>query len=167
MSADHHQSITPGDGAVALRSFPRRYRSLVLPIADTAVEAQAHQVGPQGVSAIELVADTVRTWLIQREALRQTQVHDFPLFHPAVLHADQRHWHNPVVESAESALDQLDDLAADLADDIAAIHGDAWFRSGTVAGGESVTALQLLEAAVSVGADNLRLIERTLAAVRN
>jgi hypothetical protein len=167
MASSNQQPVVPSDGAVALRSFPRRYRSLVLPALDPVVEALAHQVGPEGVSAVELVADTVRTWLIQREAMRQTQIHDFPLFHPAVLHADQRHWHNPVLESADSALAQLEDLATEFADDINAIHGDAWFRSGTVAGGESVTALQLLEAAVNVGADNLRQIERTLAAIRN
>ena len=167
MVSDGAQPIAPGDAVVALRSFPRRYRALVLPVADPVVEARAQQVGPGGVSAVELVADTVRTWLIQREALRQTQVHDFPLFHPAVLHADERHWHTPVVESAESALEQLEDLAGEFAADVEAIRGDAWFRSGTIAGGATVTALQLLEAAVSVGADNLRQIERTLAAITN
>ena len=159
--------IAPSDAAIALRSFPRRYRALVLPIADPAVEARSQQVGPEGVSALELMADTVRTWLIQREALRQTQVHDFPIFHPAILDPAERNWHNPVVDSCDAVLDQLTDLASDLADDLGTIHGDQWYRSGTVAGAGSVTALEILDAAVVVGAENLRRIERTLAAIRN
>jgi hypothetical protein len=62
---------------------------------------------------------------------------------------------------------QLEDLAADLAGDLDSIHGDQWFRSGTIAGAGSVTALEILDAAVLVGAENLRFIERTLAAIRN
>jgi len=162
-----HQPISPSDGAIALRSFPRRYRALVLPIDDPVVEAQAQQVGPAGVSAADLVSDTIRTWLIQREALRQTQVHDFPLFHPAILDPGQRNWHSPALESVESMLVQLEDLAGDLAEDLDSIHGDQWFRSGTIAGAGSVTALEILDAAVLVGAENLRFIERTLAAIRN
>lgn len=139
----------------------------MLPADDPAVEARAQQVGPDGVSALELVADTVRTWLIQREALRQTQVHDFPIFHPAIIHAEQRQWHTAVMGSASSMLDELTDLASEFADDLSAIRGDQWFRSGRIAGGDQVTALQIVDAAVTVGAANLRQIERTLAAIRN
>ena len=160
-------SIAPNDAAIALRSFPRRYRALLGPVADPVVEAQALQIGPEGVSAVDLAADTVRTWLIQREALRQTQVHDFPLFHPAVLDPAERNWHTAVVDSCDSVLEQLTDLAGEFADDTGSVHGDQWYRSGTIAGGGSATALQILDAAVSVGADNLRRIERTLAAVRS
>ncbi|MBU6329044.1 MAG: hypothetical protein KGR18_03700 [Acidobacteria bacterium] len=167
MATNDSRPVAPTDAQIALRSFPRRYRSLVLPAEDPVIEAQAQQIGPEGVSALELLADTVRTWLIQREALRQTQVHDFPIFHAAVIRADQRHWHNPVLDSVASALEQLDELAGALADDAAAIHGDAWFRSGTIAGGESVTALQILDAAVVVGAENLQRMERTLRSIRS
>jgi hypothetical protein len=161
------QPIAPSDAAIALKSFPRRYRTLLAPITDPIVEAQALQIGPEGVSALDIAADTVRTWLIQREALRQTQVHDFPLFHPAVLDPAERNWHSAMMESCDAVLDHLSDLAGEFADDLGSIHGDQWFRSGTVAGGGSATALQILDAAVSVGAENLRRIERTLAAVRN
>ncbi len=167
MPSDGPHPMAPGDAVVALRTFPRRYRALVLPAEDPVVEAQAHQVGPEGVSAVDLVGDTVRSWLIQREALRQTQINDFPIFHGAVVDADQRHWHNPVLEGVQEAITQLEDLAIELATDAASIRGDAWFRSGTIAGGRSVNALDLLDAAVAVGADNLRRIERTLAAVRS
>ncbi|CAB4940342.1 MAG: hypothetical protein F2520_03185 [Actinobacteria bacterium] len=166
MTADH-TPIAPSDATIALRSFPRRYSALVLPIADPVMEARSQQVGPEGVSALELTADTVRTWLIQREALRQTQVHDFPIFHPAILDPAERNWHNPVVDSCDAVLDQLADLATDLADDLGSIHGDQWYRSGTIAGGGSVTALEILDAAVVVGAENLRRIERILASIRN
>lgn len=162
-----HQPISPGDASIALQSFPRRYRALVLPMDDPVVEAEAQQVGPAGVSAADLVSDTVRTWLIQREALRQTQVHDFPLFHPAIVDPEQRHWHSPAVGSVDSMLVQLEDLAIDLAEDLSAIRGDQWYRSGTIAGAGPVTALEILDAAVTVGSENLRMIERTLASIRN
>lgn len=159
--------IAPGDATIALRSFPRRYRTELLPADEPVFEAEAQQLGPDGWSAVEIATDTLRTWLIQREALRQTQLSDFPIFHPAVIDPTARHWQTPIHETCASVLEQLDDLAADLADDIGRISGDQWHRSGTIAGGESVTAALLLAHIVAVGSENLRRIERTLAAIRN
>ena len=167
MSTNDFPSASPGDAVIAVRSFPRRYRQSLLPADEPVFEAQALQLGPDGVSAVEIAADTLRTWLIQREALRQTQRSDFPLFHPAVVDPVARQWQTPMHETCARVLDQLDELADDLAAEMDSISGDQWNRSGTIAGGDSVTALQLVQHILTVASENLRRIDRTLAAVRN
>ena len=44
---------------------------------------------------------------------------------------------------------------------------DGWTRTGTVAGGGSISAIEVVREAVRVGRAGLGDIERTLAAVRN
>ena len=63
-------------------------------------------------------------------------------------------------------LEQLDDEAAALADAVAAVPGDQWNRTASVAGGGTVTALEVVREAVRTGHDQLALVEKTLAALR-
>lgn len=160
-------SISPNDAVTALRSYPRRYRSALAPIADDeSIEELGQRVGPDGESAVGLTAGAVRTWTVLREALRQIQVSDTPVVHAAVVDPRQRQWEAPVRESVASVLEQLDDEAAAFADAVAAVPGDQWTRTASVAGGGTVTALDVAREAVRVGHDQLGAIERTLAALR-
>lgn len=160
-------SISPNDAVTALRSYPRRFRSALAPIADDeSIEELGQQVGPDGESAVELTADAVRTWTVLREALRQIQVSDTPVVHAAVVDPLRRQWEAPVRETVASVLEQLDDEAAAIAETVAAVPGDQWTRTANVAGGGSVTALDVAREAVRVGHDQLAAVERTLAALR-
>ena len=160
--------MSPNDAVTALRSYPRRFRSVLAPIADDEnIEEMAQQAGPDGQSAVELTADVVRTWSVLREALRQIQVADTPVVHAAVLDASQRQWEAPVNETVESVLAQLDDEATELADMVASTASAEWTRTADVAGGGSVTALDVVKEAVRVGHDDLDAVERTLQAVRS
>jgi hypothetical protein len=160
-------SISPNDAVTALRSYPRRFRSALAPIdGDERTEELAQQAGPDGRSAVELTADVVRTWTVLREALRQIQVNDTPVVHGAVIDPAQRDWDAPVRETVATVLEQLDDQAAAFADAAAAVPADQWTRSATVAGGGSVTALDVVREAVKVGHDQLAAVDTTLAALR-
>ncbi len=159
--------LSPNDAVVALRSYPRRYRGALAPIEDDeSIEELAQQVGPEGRSAVELAADTVRTWSVLGEALRRIQVDDTPVVHGAVVDPAQRHWETPVHETVPSVLEQLDDGAVQLADAADLVSGEQWLRRADVAGGGSVTAFDVVREAVRVGHENLAAIERTLSALR-
>ena len=160
-------NLSPNDAESALRSYPRRFRSALAPITDDeSVEELAQQIGPDGQSAVEQAADVVRTWTILGEALRQIQVADTPVVHPAVVDPAERQWESPVRETVTSVLDQIDDGALKLADAVADVSGDQWQRRAEVAGGGTVGALDVVREAVRVGHDGLTAVERTLAALR-
>jgi len=161
-------SLPPADALVALRSFPRRYRESLQPIEDDeSIEEMAQRVGPDGLSMVELVADTVRTWTVQREALRQIRLADTPVIHPAVVDASARQWEAPVHETLAGALAQLADEATELGDEVEHFSAHTWTRSATAAGGASVTALDVVRDAVRVGRDNLDTAGQALAAQRS
>ena len=160
-------SISPNDAETALRSYPRRFRAALLPIEDDpAVEELAQQVGPDGQSALEHAADAVRSWTVLREAFRQIQVSDTPVVHAAVADASLRQWEAPFRDTVGGLLEQLDDEAVAFADAVAEVSGDQWERRASVAGGGTVTALDVAREAVVVGHDQLGAVERTLAALR-
>ena len=159
--------LGPGDAVAALRSYPRRFRSAFAPVDDDeSVEEIAQRMGPDGESALDVATDLVRTWTVLREALRRIQVDDEPVVHAGVVDPSERHWDQPPHGSVVAVLDQLDEAASQVADAVAGVPGDQWERAGRVAGGGTVTALDVAREAVQVGHDALGAAERTLAAVR-
>ncbi len=166
MKADDLSSLSPSDAQVALRSYPRRYAAALGVAGLEKAESEAQQLGPDGVSALELAIDSIRTWSLLGQALHQIQITDQPVLHPAVNDPGARHWDQPARETISSTNEQLTDAALEFADAIAAIPGDRWIRTGSTIGGGSLTAIDVIREAVRVGADNLRHIERTLASLR-
>jgi hypothetical protein len=158
-------TLAPADAAIAMRSWSRRYRTALAPLDDDRIEERAHRIGSEGVSALDLATDTVRTWALLDRALHEIRFTDRPVLHPGVTDAAARKWEVPVMESLDSALEQVTDGAASIADAIDATPIGDWIRSATTAGGGSVTALDVAREAVRVGTENLRRIEQTLAEV--
>jgi len=160
--------LSPGDAVTALRSYPRRFRVALAPVDDDEnLEELAHRKGPDGVSAVEATAGTLRTWRILADALQQIRVSDTPIVPRAVVDPAERHWEAPVEETVASVLDQLELQATELAEAAAAFSGDQWTRSADVSGGGTVTALDVVKEAVRVGHDGLDVVERTLSSVRH
>ena len=126
----------------------------------------AERIGPDGHSALELITATAHTFVLLGQGLHQVTVSDSPVLHPAVGDASQRVWDLPPGTTLDAALDQLTLEAGALADAIGQIHGDDWARTGAVAGGGTITALDIAKDAVRAGADNLRAAETTMQAVR-
>ena len=167
MSSYDLSSLPPADAIVALRSFPRRYRGALRPLDDDeSIDELAQRIGPDELSAVDLIVDTVRTWTLQREALHQIRLAATPVVHPAVVDPSRRDWGASVHESLPDALHQIDDRAAALADEAARFSANDWTRSGAAAGGGSVSALDVVRAAVRTGRDNLVAAERALEAHR-
>ncbi len=165
MAEQGSSQVSPSDAVVAMRTWPRRYRATLAPIADDQISEKALRVGPQGVSALDLAIKSLGTWVLLEKALHDIRMTECPTLHPAVTESAARSWESHPTETLESVLDQIDDVANSLADAIAAMPSSDWSRTATVAGGGTTTALAIAREAVHVGADNLREIERTLAAI--
>jgi hypothetical protein len=167
MSSYDLSSLSPSVATAALRSYPRRYREALRPLADDeSVEELARRYDDDGTCALDLVADTVRTWTVQGEALRQIDVGEQPVVHPGVVDPAERHWETTTDESLDQVLERLEEQATALADRADRIKGVGWNRTATSAGHGSVSALDVLRAAVRTGRDNLTAAEKALAAVR-
>lgn len=160
--------LAPSDASTALRSYARRYRSAAAPVKnDEDVEELAFRLGPDGRSAVEIISDVTRSWVVLHEGVRQITISDTPVLHPAVVDPAQRQWEAPPPASLDEALTLLADEATAFAEEIDHVPSTGWARSGSVAGGETVTALDVVKQAVLVGHDGLDEVERTLRAVRS
>ena len=160
--------LSPQDAVVAFRSYPRRYGAELASIkGDDRIEEIATRMGPQGESAAQIVSDVTRTWALLGEALRQILRHDDAVLHPAIADPTLRHWDTPAPDSIAEALVLLGHEADALADEVGGVlNADDWARTAIVAGGESVTALDVVKQAVAAGAEGLSDLRSTLAAVR-
>jgi hypothetical protein len=160
--------LAPGDAVVALRSFPRRYRDELVPIPDDdRIEEFATRLGPDGESALDVVNDVVRTWVLLGQELRRVLTTDTPMLHPAVSDPSLRHWDTPGPDSTGDALALLDGQSADLVQMVETVGlAEDWTRTGPIAGGGSLTALDLLREVVRVGAEGLDGVHRVLGTVR-
>ncbi|CAM8630351.1 hypothetical protein MCETE7_00537 [Acidimicrobiia bacterium] len=165
MTRADYSSLSPSDAQVALRSYPRRFAALLGEPETEITESRAQQLGPEGVSALELAVDSIRTWTLLGRALHQIELAESPVLHPAVADPGLRHWDQPIREDISSVNEQIADGANELADAIGSVSSDRWNRTGITAGGGSITAIAIVQEAVQVGAENLRRIERTLAAL--
>jgi len=155
------------DAIVALRSYPRRFRTAALPIEDDPDGAEwALRIGPTGRSVVDHVTHTVNSWILLGQALHQVLTTDDPVLHPAITDADAREWETPAGTTIEGAIERLTEEAEALAAGVAAIHSPDWNRSGRVAGGGTTDALALVQEAVRVGAEGLRDVQATIDAVR-
>jgi hypothetical protein len=160
-------SIAPSDGAVALRSLPRRFRELFTGFDDDEKpDDLLHRKGADGHSALDHAAHVPRALALIGEALRKTLTADEPVLHPGVLDEREREWPDGYAEGLDDVLGLLEEEASQLADLAQRTSADDWTRSATVAGGSRATALDLLQEAVRTGVDHLKDAERTLREVR-
>lgn len=157
--------LSPSDAVVAMRTWPRRYRAAFAPRDEQQIDEIAVRLGPDGVSALELAVQSVRTWVLLEKALHDIRLLDAPTVHPAVADPAARAWDSFTAETLDSVLEQIDDVSTSLADAIESMPSIDWTRTANVAGGDEIDALTVAQEAVRVGADNLRAIERTLSAV--
>ncbi len=166
MTIDRH--LSPADAAVALHSFPRRFRAvLARPGDDERVEPDeiARRTGPDGTSAAEhlLAAHSVLELLAQALA-RARSGDDTPL--PARFgdlaagRSEDDHQPIPVL------LDRFEATATRAATLVESIEADAWAAPVTIEGRDGTSErLSILQDAVGVVADHLRAAERVVDAV--
>lgn len=169
------ERLSPSDAVVAVRSFPRRFRStLARPAADAGEQSGeqadpdelARRVGPDGRSAADHLIAADGVLAVVERALEQVRSDDDPVLHPAVGELRSTWWedeHTPL----PSLLDRLEQTAGRCADRIEAVDTDDWARQVRVAGADAaVGPLDVVREAVDVVAGHLRSAERTIQAVR-
>jgi hypothetical protein len=167
MSVADVSNLSAPDAVVALRSFPRRFRSAVLPIADDpTVEALAERVGPDGHSALDHVVAVTNTLVLLGQALRQVLITEDPVLHAGVRDPGERAWETPPGTTVDGALDRLADEATAVADAADAVPSRDWSRTGTLAGGGTITALDLVREAVRTASQGLVDAEAAVRAAR-
>ena len=161
-------NLSPQDAVVTLRSFPRRYSAEFSSIDGTDLtEELASRIGSSGESALQIVGEVTRTWVLLRESLRQILRHDEVFLHPAITNPALRQWDTQVTESLFDSLNRFIEEAealAALAETVSPIS--AWARSGTLAGDGAISALDLRKEWVSVGAVGLSRVRTTMSQVK-
>ena len=152
--------MSPADAVVALRSFPRRYRALLLrPDAEDDPESiVARKPSADSPSALEHAASVAALLEGAADDIERTLIQDRPTL------GRQRPHAGPVLGLA-ATLERLDTAAEHLAEIAERARGEEWSRTATV-DGQPTRALTLLQRAVGEGAGRLRDIERVLAEVK-
>jgi hypothetical protein len=167
MSALNLSRLSGPDAVAALRSYPRRFRTAILPTDDPEVEELAYQVGPDGRSALDHVVTTTNTFVLLGQALRQTLSGSQPTVHGAVTDAGQRQWDTPSGLTIAEGLDRLTEEAGALATAADRIEMSEWDRTASVAGSNgTVTTADIVKEAVRSGADHLRSATADVEAAR-
>lgn len=159
-------SITAPDAVVALKSFPRRWRSALSVLADDpeAADLVRRRPDPSSWSVVEhawYVADLLG-W--HRERVERARAGEAPV----LADDDPRRWPDERGyrdRALNGALDAIAEAATGLASTLERVQGDDWLRVARV-GDEDVTVLAMAQHAVHEGAHHLRASERTLRQVR-
>jgi hypothetical protein len=146
-------TVSPKDAAVALRSFGRRYSERVDTL--TQLTHDGRDVVERGVRHVNQAADALRSY---DEPLRKVLRADAPTLDRTSRSPVTR---PPEVVDSSAALRQLEAAASQLADVVDEVPPDDWSREGSLHG-ESVTALDLVTAAVHEGVHHLRALDDLL-----
>jgi hypothetical protein len=154
-------TVSPSDAAVAARSFPRRFRVLLVRPDDRDPDIVHRRPAAGGLSAAGHAFAAAAGMDAAAGALVRVRVAEAPTVDieagPA-LTADE--------QPLEVVLERVATAAGALAAAVEGTRGSEWARPGRLPGGEEVTALDLTRAGVHAGAHHLRAAERTIAEVR-
>lgn len=161
-----YDTVSPLDAGVAVRSFPRRYRALlVTPGADDGPNAVfRRRPDPSTWSALEYAAHVADRLDHLGPAIRRISYENHPTIE--VFDNDER-----ALAKGYNALERTEvlgwlELACDeLASVLADVPADDWARTGVVAGAER-DSLTLARDGVHEGSHHLRDVQRVLQAVR-
>ena len=154
-------TVSPADAAVAARSFPRRYRALLVRPDDDDPEIVHRRAGGEP-SAAEQAARGASGMAAAAEALGAIRISDGPTVDvdgpPGAPAGDS----TPL----DAILERLAAAAGGLADSIEPLRGDEWNRTGVLPGGADVPALDVARHGVHAGVHHLRAAERAVAQAR-
>lgn len=158
--------MSPQDSVAAVRSFPRRYRGLLVAPGSVDRPDAVFRRRPDATtwSALEYTAHVADRLDHLGPAIRRITFEDHPTI--PVFDNEQR-----VVEKGYNILDRtevlgwLDFACAELASVLEGVNADDWTRTGLLATGPR-DALALARDGVHEGAHHLRDVQRVLAKVR-
>jgi hypothetical protein len=162
-----YDTISPLDAKVAIRSYPRRYRSaLAGALEDDADEGLVRRrPEPATWSALEYTVHVADLYESFAPAFRRMYEEDKPTitdgWDPDERAVSERYGE----QDPKAALDRLDAAAAALADVLDRVDADSWGRAATFPWGER-DLLTMTRNAVHEGSHHLRDVERVLEAAR-
>lgn len=156
-------SVSPADAAVAARSYPRRYRALLVRPDDDDPEIVHRRPSPDEPSAVGHVARAAADLGAAGEALQRIRVHDEPEIALDVVLDGPSAGSGSAPPTSEDALAALTAAATSFAARVESLRGDEWRRLGRLAGNDDVTALDVARHGVHAGIHHLRAAERALA----
>jgi hypothetical protein len=158
--------LAPSDVVVTLRGLERRYRALFAGLGeDESPDDVAHRAAG-GWSSIEHVVAGAWGIAAADRALAAVLTDDSPVLDPADVDPAARPKPGAVTGYVHERLAELGLEANAAADRVEATPASDWSRTGVVAGGRTVTALDLARLAVEAGVSHLRAAEAVLDAVR-
>ncbi len=146
--------LSPADAAVALRTFPRRWRALLggLDPDDPDTEARLHRFGPDGRSALTAASEAAGILEVARAQVVRVLHSERPSLPP-----DEA----TVGGTLEEALDRIEAAAPVLATTVAGIAAGDLDRTAEL-GGRTVDVRTMVADAVQQVADRLRSADRAL-----
>ena len=151
--------MKPPDASAAVRSYPRRYRRLLVRLDDEEGAGIVTRRPAAGEwSALEHAVHVADVMEAVGQAVERVQVLDDPS-----INVDVGPPRQAPVDDVLRRLGAASERLASTANDIA---GKDWQRSGRLPDGERVTALSLVRHAVHVGAHHRRAMERVMSKVR-
>ncbi len=152
-------TVKPPDAIAAIRSYPRRYRRLLVRLDDEeGAGIVTRRPGPDQWSALEHAVHVADVLEVVGEAVERVQIHDDPS-----VDVEPGPPRGAPVDDVLRRLDAASERLAAVAD---GIEGKDWQRSGRLRDGERATALTLVRHAVHIGAHHRRQVERVLSTVR-
>ncbi len=151
--------MSPADAVVALRSYPRRYRALLVrPDDDEGADVVTRRPAAGRWSALEHATHVAQVFEVVAEAVRALRLHDDPevQVEPGL----------PSAGTVDEVVARVGAGAERLAGIVEELAGDDWRRSGRLPTGETVSALDVVRHAVHAGAHHRREAERAVNEVR-
>jgi hypothetical protein len=158
--------ISPRDAALAIRTFPRRYRNLLTHLGpdEDVDDVIRRKPSPDVWSALEYTAHVAQVLDLIAPIIRQIANEDNP--HLYFFDSDQQAAEQAYNEwSLLRALGELESACADLSMTIEYMDPAAWNRKGTFDWGER-EAIDMVRNAVHEGAHHLRDLQKVLTQVR-
>jgi hypothetical protein len=152
----HDDSVTPADAAVALRSYPRRYRAVLVRMDDDDGARVVTTPAADGWSALDHAAHAAVSLAAGADALRAVSIEDDPL----VAYAPERR--EPSPGPVDEVLDRLSAACTGGAEQVERVKGNDWDRRGRISDHDSVSALDIARHMVHEGVHHLRGAERAV-----
>jgi hypothetical protein len=159
---DRYRDLNPGAVTAALRSFPRRFRTVLAADPTKDRDEIAALRAPDGRSVRDVLANTVDALAMLGDVVRRVLVTEGVMV-PAVSSGSGPSSGDGGT-SLSALLDGMDEAAASVADPVAGAPSGALLRTGVSPNGSPVTALDVARRAVQIGADNLRAVEKAMQA---
>jgi hypothetical protein len=150
-------TVSPADAAVALRSYPRRYRSVLVRMDDEAGARVVTTPADDGWSALDHAAHAATSIAAAADALRLVAIQDDP---EIALAPERREAGDP--GPVDDVLDRFAAAATTAAEQVDHVEGKDWDRRGHTGDGQSKTALDLARHMVHEGVHHLRAAERAV-----